>query len=394
VKRSTDRILTTHPGRLPDPANRDAVMAAREKGDRATFEGETRAGIQDMVQKQREAGIDIMSDGEFWKARDHLYYGSRATGIEMRPTQPGEWASTLGTHQERIGTRFHEFFQIYDQLGNTPRPGVVSSMIGREKSVIVGEVKAKPPADILLDIEMVKGALADAGQDIDGYFYPVLGPGWLDHFVFNEYYKTEEEYCFALAEIVKNDCKAVVDAGLLLQIDDPGLLDRWSMIDPPVSIEEYRRQEAMRIEATNYALEGIPEDRVRYHTCWGSWHTPHTNDFPLEHAYDLMLRVNAGAYSIEAADVAHELDFHVWEQHKFPDGKVFIPGVVAHKTTTIEPAELVAERLVGWANLMGKENIIAGVDCGVGGRSYPEIGWAKLKALSDGAALASKRLWS
>jgi 5-methyltetrahydropteroyltriglutamate--homocysteine methyltransferase len=258
---------------------------------------------------------------------------------------------------------------------------------------MVGEVKAISPSPILEDIAMVKDALAAAGLTADDYFYPVLGPGWLDHYVFNAYYKIEEEYCFALAEIVKEDFKAVVEAGLTLQIDDPGLFDRWSMVDPPVSVEEYRRQEAIRIEATNWALEGIPEESVRYHTCWGSWHTPHTNDLPFEHGIDLMLRVKAIAYSIEAADVAHELDFKVWEQHKLPDGKLFIPGVVAHKTSTIEPPELVAERLMGWANLMGKENIIAGVDCGVGGRCYPEIGWAKLKALSDGAALASKRLW-
>jgi 5-methyltetrahydropteroyltriglutamate--homocysteine methyltransferase len=305
---------------------------------------------------------------------------------------PGEWPSTLGTHQERIGAQFAEFFSIYDKLGNTPRPGVTVPPF-TEKSVMVSEVKAISPSPILQDIAMVKEALASSGLSADDYFYPVLGPGWLDHFVFNDYYKTEEEYVFALAEIVKEDFKAVVEAGLTLQIDDPGLFDRWSMVHPPVSVEEYRRQEAIRIEATNWALEGIPEESVRYHTCWGSWHTPHTNDLPFEHGIDLMLKVKAIAYSIEAADVAHEMDFKVWEQHKLPDGKLFIPGVVAHKTTTIEPAELVAERLVGWANLMGKENIIAGVDCGVGGRCYPEIGWAKLKALSDGAALATKRLW-
>jgi len=393
MKRSTDRILTTHPGRLPDPSVRDAVMQAREAGERATFEALTKQGIGEMVALQREAGVDIMSDGEFWKARDQLYYGSRATGIASKPLAAGEWPSLLGTHEERMGTRFAEFFAIYDKLGNTPRPGVTVAPFG-EKSVMVGEVKAISPSPILADIAMVKDALAAAGQSTDGYFYPVLGPGWLDHFVFNEYYKTEEEYVYALAEIVKEDFKAVVEAGLTLQIDDPGLLDRWSMVHPRVSVEEYIRQETIRIEATNWALEGIPEESVRYHTCWGSWHTPHTNDLPLEAAIDLMLSVKAVAYSIEAADVAHEMDYKVWETHKLPDGKLFIPGVIAHKTTTIEPAELVAERLVGWANMMGKENIIAGVDCGVGGRCYPEIGWAKLKALSDGAALASQRLWS
>jgi 5-methyltetrahydropteroyltriglutamate--homocysteine methyltransferase len=392
VKRSTDRILTTHPGRLPDPTNRDAVMQARDRDDRPAFEAGVKAGVAEMVAKQREAGVDIMSDGEFWKARDQKYYGGRASGIEAKPLRPGEWPSTLGTQRERTGPQFRDFYSAYDRLGNTPRPGVeVPPFV--EKSVITGPVKGWPPELIKQDIAMIKDALAAAGQSTDDYFYPVLGPGWLDHFVWNEYYKTEEEYVFALAEIVKNDCKAVADAGLLLQIDDPGLCDRYGMIEPDPGYEEYRRQEAIRIEATNWALEGIPEEMVRYHTCWGSWHTPHTTDIPFSQIIDLMLRVKAGAYSIEAADVQHELDYKVWKDHKLEDGKIFIPGVIAHKTTTIEPAELVADRLVMWANMFGKENIIAGVDCGVGGRCYPEVGWAKLRALADGAALASQQLW-
>jgi 5-methyltetrahydropteroyltriglutamate--homocysteine methyltransferase len=392
VKRSTDRILTTHPGRLPDPSNRDAVMQARERDERPAFEAGLKAGAAEMFAMQREAGIDIMSDGEFWKARDQKYYGSRATGIEAKPLKLGEWPSTLGTQRERTGPQFRDFYSAYDRLGNTPRPGVEVPPF-TEKSVITGEVKAKPADPIKQDIAVIKEALTTAGISTEDYFYPVLGPGWLDHFVWNEYYKTEEEYCFALAEIVRNDFKAVVDAGFVLQIDDPGLCDRYGMIEPDPGYAEYRRQEAMRVEATNWALEGIPEDRVRYHTCWGSWHTPHTTDIPFEQVIDMMLKVKAQAYSIEAADVQHELDYKVWQKHKLADGTIFIPGVIAHKTTTIEPPELVADRLVMWANMFGKENIIAGVDCGVGGRCYPEVGWAKLKALSDGAALASKQLW-
>jgi 5-methyltetrahydropteroyltriglutamate--homocysteine methyltransferase len=396
MKRSDDRILTTHPGRLPDPPVRDQVMQARTAGDRPKFNELMKAGAIEMFEKQRAVGIDLMSDGEFWKARDQLYYSSRATGIEALPLKPGEWPSTLGTQRERLGPDFREFYAAYDRLGNTPRPGVEVTPIGGPpglKSVMTGEVKAKPAGPILEDIAVIKAALEAAGLDVEDYFYPVLGPGWLDHFVWNEFYKTEEEYCFALAEIVKEDFKAVVDAGFVLQIDDPGLFDRYGMIDPDPGYEEYRRTEAMRVEATNYALEGIPENRVRFHTCWGSWHTPHTTDLPFEQGIDLMLRINAQAYSIEAADVAHELDIEVWRDHKLPDGKIFIPGVIAHKTTTIEPPELVAHRLVQWADLFGRENVIAGVDCGVGGRCYPEVGWAKLRALSEGAALASKELW-
>jgi 5-methyltetrahydropteroyltriglutamate--homocysteine methyltransferase len=392
LKRSTDRILTTHPGKLPDPENRDEVMHARATGDRPQFDSLVRAGVVDVLRRQKQLGVDIVSDGEFWKARDQIYYGSRATGIEARPLEPGEWPSILGTQRERLGNEFRDFYAAYDRLGNTPRPGIVNPP-ATEKSVMTAAVEALPPDTVKQDIATIKAALSQAGVELRDCFFPVLGPGWLDHFIFNDFYKTEEEYVFALAEIVKNDYKAVVDAGFTLQIDDPGLLDRWSMISPFVSIEEYRRQEAIRIEATNWALQGIPEDRVRYHTCWGSWHTPHTNDLPFEHAVDLMLRVNAGAYSVEAADVRHELDWQVWQHHKLPDGKLYVPGVIAHKTTTIEPPELVADRIVRYANLMGRENIIAGVDCGVGGRCYPEVGWAKLKALVDGAALASKALW-
>ena len=228
---------------------------------------------------------------------------------------------------------------------------------------------------------------------MDDCCFPVLGPGWLGHFVWNECYKTDEEYAYAMAAFFKNDYRAVVDAGFTLQIDDPGLCDSWRMMDPPMSISDYRKRVGLRVEATNWALEGIPEDRVRYHTCWGSWHTPHTTDIPFEHVIDIMLQVKAGAYSVEAADVRHELDWKLWENHRLPEGKTYIPGVIAHKTNTVEPPELVAERIIRYANLMGRENVIAGVDCGVGGRCYPDIGWAKLKSLTEGAALASKMLW-
>jgi 5-methyltetrahydropteroyltriglutamate--homocysteine methyltransferase len=394
MRRSTDRILTTHPGRLPDPPNRDEVHAARLAGDQAKFDALVRTGVADMLQRQRALGIDVMSDGEFWKARDGKYYMTRVSGIEAFPLQPGEPVSMVLTHRERDMPEFAEMWQLWDQVGNAPRPGVVNAR-PTEKYVMTGAVKAKDPAPIKHEIEHIKSILQENGAGTEDFFYPVLGPGWLDHFVWDGYYHNEEEYSQALAEIIKADFHAVIDAGFDLQIDDPGLNDRWGMINPAISIEEYRRQEALRVEATNWALKGIPEDRVRFHTCWGSWHTPHVEDIPFEHTVDLMLRINAGAYSIEAADVRHEYDYKVFEsgKAKLPDGKIYIPGVIAHKTTTIEPADLVADRIVRYANLFGRENVIAGVDCGVGGRCYPGIGWAKLGALTEGAALASKMLW-
>ena len=243
------------------------------------------------------------------------------------------------------------------------------------------------------EIEVVKAGIAAAGADVDDCFFPILGPGWLGHFLWNEFYTTEEEYVYAMADFFKGDYEAVVDAGFILQIDDPGLCDKFGLFDPPISVEEFRKHAQLRIEATNYVLSNIPEDKVRYHTCWGSWHTPHTTDIPLQHVIDLLLKVNAQAYSIEAADVRHQLDWKLWEDVKLPDGKIFIPGVIAHKTTTIEPPELVADRIMTYARIMGRENIIAGTDCGYGNRVYPDIAWAKMRSMAEGAQIASKQLW-
>jgi len=391
MQRSTNRILTTHPGRLPNPTNHAKVVAARGSDETAFF-NESVAGIVEMINRQKDLGLDIIGDGEFWKGRDQQFYDSRVTGIKHLPLQPGQSPSLTHDLRERTSPEFKEFYETFDRVGNAPRVGVVNPP-ATSRYAIVGPVEAAASGAIEKEIAIVKAGIQAAGENIDNFFFPILGPGWLDHFVFNDYYKTEEEYIYALATVAKGDFKAVVDAGFVLQIDDPGLVDTWAMLSPAPTVEEYRKRVALRIEATNWALEGIPEDRVRFHTCWGSWHTPHVTDLPLTHTVDIMLQVKAGAYSIEAADVQHVLDWKVWEETKLPDGKVFIPGVIAHKTSTVEPPELVAERIIRYANLMGRENVVAGVDCGVGGRCYPDIGWAKLKALAEGAALASKALW-
>lgn len=398
MQRSTDRILTTHPGRLPNPGNQAEALAARAAGDQQAFDAQVREGIAEMVCRQREIGVDLLSDGEFWKVRDQRYYDSRASGIETRPAKPGEPVSVLVYQRERRSPEFHAFWEIYDRVGNTPMPGAEWRGFGlqTQRTSITGPLTPRPleqASEIAHEIAVSKAAMEAAGARIEDCFFPVLSPNWLSHFVLNDYYKTEEEYIYALAAFFKNDYRAVVDAGFILQIDDPALVTRYGMLEPALSVAEYRKFVQPRIEALNWALEGIPEDRVRYHTCWGSWHTPHTTDIPFEHVVDLMLTVKAAAYSIETADVRHELDWRVWERHKLPEGKVFIPGVIAHKTTTIEPPELVAERIVRYAKLMGRENVIAGVDCGLGGRCYPDIGWAKLRSLVAGAALASGELW-
>jgi len=240
---------------------------------------------------------------------------------------------------------------------------------------------------------LFKSALAETNVRTEDAFMCVLAPGWLEHFFYNEHYPTDDEYLFALADAIKHEYKAIVDAGFILQIDDPALPDTYDMIVPAPSIEEYRQFASVRIDAVNHALQGIPEDRVRYHICWGSWHGPHTHDLPLKHVVDLMLRVNAGAYSVEAANPRHEHEWKVWKETRLPEGKVLIPGVVSHASNVVEHPELVADRILLYASLVGRENVIAGTDCGMGMRVHPQIAWAKLKALSEGAALASKELW-
>ena len=198
---------------------------------------------------------------------------------------------------------------------------------------------------------------------------------------------------FALADAIRHEYRAIVDAGFILQIDDPALSDTYDMIVPTPSIEDYRTFAALRIDALNHALEGIPDDRVRYHICWGSWHGPHTHDLPLDYVVDLMLNVKAGAYSVEATNPRHEHEWKIWKKVKLPDGKILIPGIVSHATNVVEHPELVADRIVRFADLVGRENVIAGTNCGLGLRLHPQIAWAKLRALAEGAALASKQLW-
>ncbi len=265
----------------------------------------------------------------------------------------------------------------------------------RERMIATGPIRAKGTEAIDRELAAFKAAIARAGTKVDEAFFCVIAPGWLDHFIFNEYYKTEEEFIFALAEALREEYRAVVDAGFVLQVDDPGLPDWWDMIKPAISVAEYcDRFAKLRIDALNHALEGIPEAKVRYHLCWGSWHGPHTHDLPLEHITDLLLRVNAQTYSFEAANVRHEHEWKVWKDVELPDGKMLMPGVVSHATNLVEHPELVADRIMRFAEVVGRENVIAGTDCGLGMRVHAEIAWAKLAALVEGARLASKALWA
>ncbi len=385
MKRSTDRILTTHAGRLDGPPEyREMVKTLQSAGsfDAASFAPRVRAGIVDVIRKQAEAGIDIVSDGELGKIGfgGIAYYGRRLSGLSTRKLKPGEAPFMALATGERI--EFAEFYKNLQFIQGPPERAICSGLIS-----YIGQEEVKQ------DLELFKATLAEADVKVEEAFMCVLAPGWLEHFFYNEYYAKEEEYIFALADAIKNEYKAIVDAGFILQVDDPALPDTYDMIVPAPSIEQYRRFAEVRIDALNHALKGLPEDRVRYHICWGSWHGPHTHDLPLKNVVDLMLKVKAGAYSVEAANPRHEHEWRVWKDTKLPDGKILIPGVVSHATNVVEHPEVVADRIVRYANLAGRENVIAGTDCGLGLRVHPQIAWAKLKVLAEGAALASKEIW-
>jgi 5-methyltetrahydropteroyltriglutamate--homocysteine methyltransferase len=384
MKRSTDRILTTHAGRLDGPPEYQQLMRSVMAGgewDPEAHKSDTQAALGHVIRKQSESGIDVISDGEISKVGfGRSYYGRRLSGLSSRKLKPGETAfMTLRTGERQ------EFAEFYKELSFVPEVP--------DRAICAGPIEYIGTQEIARDIADFRASLAAARVQPTETFMCALAPGWLEHFFFNEHYATEEQYIFALADAMKHEYKAIVDAGFVLQIDDPALPDTYDMILPTPSIEEYRKFAEVRVEALNHALAGLPEDRVRYHICWGSWHGPHSHDLPLQHVIDLMLKIRAGAYSLEAANPRHEHEWKLWKDVKLPEGKILIPGVVTHHTNVIEHPEVVADRILRYAKLAGRENVIAGTDCGMGFRVHPQIAWAKLKTLAEGAALASKALW-
>jgi 5-methyltetrahydropteroyltriglutamate--homocysteine methyltransferase len=379
-----DRILTTYAGRLTDYELTGATAMGRGAAvDRESFSASIRSEMIQIIRRQTQAGIDIISDGELGKISvGFSYYGRRLTGVSSRPLCEGEVSGRFLHTNDRL-----EFADFYRSMTGAGSRGA------NERMICDGPITYKGHDLIKHDIETFKAALQESGESPQEAFMCVLAPGWLEHWLFNEYYKTEEEFLFAIADAMRYEYKAIVDAGFLLQLDDPALATKYDMIVPNPSIEEYRKIAALRVDALNHALEDIPEDRIRYHVCWGSWHGPHAHDIPLKYIVDLVLKVKAQGFSIEAGNARHEHEWKVWKDVKLPADKVLIPGVVSHVTNIIEHPELVADRILRFASVVGKENVIAGTDCGMGGRIHMQLGWAKLKALADGAALASKELW-
>ncbi|HEY7495368.1 MAG TPA: cobalamin-independent methionine synthase II family protein [Candidatus Tectomicrobia bacterium] len=383
MQRSTDRILTTHAGSLPRPADLRDMVAARSSGQPYDAEALTqrlRRAVAEVVQQQREAGLDSINDGELGKTNFTNYARERLSGFAERSrTSPETPAAQLifGRDQQA----FPEYFAT--------RGGFAGA--GQNPVFCTGPLTYQGQAAVQADIDHFTAALQ--GIEVLEAFLPAVAPGTIEHWLRNEYYPTDEAYLYAIADAMHEEYKAIVDAGFLLQIDDPDLPDAWQ-IHPDMRVPEYRQFAEMRIDALNYALRDIPQEMVRLHVCWGSYHGPHKFDIPLQDIVDLILKVKAQAYSIEASNPCHAHEWRVWEAVKLPEGKVLIPGVVGHCSDFIEHPELVAERLVQYARLVGRENVMAGTDCGLGTRvGHPAIAWAKFQALVAGARLASQQLW-
>jgi len=382
MKRSDDRILTTHVGSLVRPPMllQLAVAAKERPAEQQKYDAALRAATAAVVKRQAEAGVDIVNDGEYGKSSWANYVLSRMTGFEHRPDSryPTRW---LG--RDRV--RFKEFMEK-----EFPR-----AITGTAGDACIGPIKYKGHDSIRHNIEDLKAALKSA--DVAEGFLTAVAPASTGYDAINEYYSSERDYVFAIAEALREEYLEIYNSGLVLQVDDAVLANMYDELVQE-SPKHYRDWAELRVEALNHALRGIPEDRIRYHICFGSWHMPHVADAPLEAIVDLMLAVRAGAYSIEAGNVRHEHEWRVWEKVKLPPGKILIPGVVTHHTTTVEHPRLVADRIVQYAKLVGRENVIAGTDCGfaqVEGiqRVHPQVMWAKLEALAEGARIASRELW-
>ncbi len=387
MKRSSDRILTTHVGSLIRPAALREFLAAKEAGnpfDHAAYAKCLREAVAEVVRRQADAGIDVISDGEFGKAISWAQYALfRLGGFERRPFQAGANPFTRGLDR----TRFAEF---YADLDARDRVETVTD------SVVVAPITYTGQSELRQDIDNLKSALQ--GVKVEEAFLPVAAPASVIPDRKNEYYRTPEDLQQAIGDAMHTEYKTIIDSGLLVQLDDARAAVSYDRMVPPGTLRDYRTWLARQVEIINHAIEGLPRDRIRYHICWGSWPGPHSSDVPFKDIADLVLKVRAGAYSIELANPRHEHEWRLWEHLKLPRDTVLIPGVISHATSIVEHPELVAERIVRLARLVGRENVIAGTDCGFAqvtyfARVHPQIMWAKLEALVQGADLASKELW-
>ncbi|MBV8118526.1 MAG: cobalamin-independent methionine synthase II family protein [Alphaproteobacteria bacterium] len=396
MRSSSDHILTSHAGSLPRP---DALIEAWVANDESALQNQLGDAVVDVVRHQREIGIDIPGDGEFGKPMgQRVNYGSwwryswqRLAGIEpggqtlyemeARRSRPGGIVLTsFGDRRDRA---------LFAAAYNDPESGITTGP--RPSSpVCTGPLRYSGQEMIRADIARFKTALAAAG--IEEGFMTAVAPASCAR-IANKHYKSDEEFLYACADAMSEEYKAIVDAGIFLQLDDPCLAEGWDQVNPEPSISDYQKLAATWIDALNHAIRGLSKNRIRLHLCWGSWHGPHVTDIPIRDIIEIVLKAEVGAVSFEAGNVRHEHEWKVWQEVKLPDDKLMLPGVVSHATNVVEHPELVADRILRFAELVGRERVIASTDCGLGGRVHPDIAWAKLETLAQGAALASKQLW-
>jgi 5-methyltetrahydropteroyltriglutamate--homocysteine methyltransferase len=381
MQHSEKRILTTHAGSLPRPPDLLDMLAAKEEGrpfDEAARQARLPLAVKDIVQKQIELGIDVIDDGEYSKPSFVTYVNERLGGFEVDQEKPrqGPWVGS------REALSFPEFYAAI-HVGSR-----------QNRMICTKPVTYKGHAQLQRDIANLKAAIGSAKVEA---FMPAISPSNVEEWQRNAYYKTQEEYVYAIGEAMREEYKAIVDAGFLLQIDDPRLVSYY-LVKPGASIAECRKWARTRVDALNHALRGIPAEKIRHHTCYGINMGPRVHDMEVKHLIDIILKIKAGAYSFEAANPRHEHEWKVWGSAKLPKDKVLIPGVISHSTVLVEHPELVAERIGRFASLVGKDRVIAGSDCGFATFAsskevHPSIVWAKLAALTEGARLASRELW-
>jgi 5-methyltetrahydropteroyltriglutamate--homocysteine methyltransferase len=394
MKFSADRILTTHTGSLPRPPDLVALLNSKEMGesyDGAAFSGRVRRAILEIVRQQANTGIDIVDDGEHSKVNWMAYARARLSGLEEIDS-PVRFRGP--TRDSLAFPRAYEDMKV--MLAARSADIVPKRMVRPRAQVCSGTISYVGQDELAADIENLKLALENVSAE--EAFMTAISPSNLELYYENRYYASDEQYLAALADAMHVEYKAIVDAGLLLQIDDPRMATHYNRAVNS-SIDDCRKFIALRVETVNHALRGIPEDRVRFHTCYSVNVAPRVHDLELKHFVDLMLKIRAGAYLIEAANPRHEHEWQLWQDVKLPDGKILIPGVVSHCIHLVEHPELIAQRIVRFAQLVGRERVIAGTDCGfgtsgAGDEVHPEVAWAKLKSMVEGARLATHRLWS
>jgi 5-methyltetrahydropteroyltriglutamate--homocysteine methyltransferase len=403
MRRSSDHILTSQAGSLPRPDDLRELNRRRQAGealDEAEFQEKLHDSVEELVERQVSVGVDVVGDGEFGKAMGQKvdygawrsYVWQRLSGVRAEVVQISELPRHRSTPghivlssnvDRRDRLRFAEAYA-------DPTSGTQTTAGTFLQSTCVGPISYTGQQAIAADIENFKSALGKVG--VEEGFMTSVGPASCAR-VENEHYASDEELLYACADAMRVEYEAIIDAGIVLQIDDPAIAENFDLINPEPSIEDYQRFTMTRVEALNHALRGLPKDRIRFHLCWGSWHGPHTTDIPMRDIVDVLLAVDADGYSFEAGNVRHEHEWKVWRDVKLPEGKVILPGVVSHATNVIEHPEVVADRILRYAGVVGRENVIASTDCGLGGRIHPQLAWAKLEALAEGAALATRELW-